>query len=291
MPQRTNSFQRVVALAHAGLGDGWRVTESKMLVDITTGELREVDVVAESTVGEYRVILALECRDHDRAATVGWVEEMHSKHQDLPTDKLILWSRSGFSKSALAKARARNIQALSPDDAAHFDWAELARHLTDGLVKYVGVEFDDFIDVVASDGTKHRHPARADLTLGEPGDMDGILVGMLVEALHALPELRTVILDHATEGPGEFYAEYSPPKPWTIWDGAQPLGTLMRLGIALRTRAEVSPLETRSMLYAGAAHTVATAKLTTGQLEMYAKEQPGLAPAVVTSYVATRQRQ
>jgi hypothetical protein len=38
-----------------------------------------------------------------RKADVTWVEEMTHKHNDLPTDVLILYSRSGFTKAAVDK--------------------------------------------------------------------------------------------------------------------------------------------------------------------------------------------
>jgi hypothetical protein len=62
----------------------------------------------EGAVGGVPTIICIECRAFMRKADVTWVEEMTSKHNNLPTDVLILYSRSGFTKSAVEKAKFYN---------------------------------------------------------------------------------------------------------------------------------------------------------------------------------------
>jgi hypothetical protein len=53
MPQRTNAFQKLVAIIHKNLmNDGWEVNESEFLIDKITGEKREVDIVAKKSIWE-----------------------------------------------------------------------------------------------------------------------------------------------------------------------------------------------------------------------------------------------
>jgi hypothetical protein len=89
------------------------VTESRMLVHRSTGREAEVDVCIEGTVGGERVIVSVECTDRARRADVGWIDAMHGKHDSLPTNQLVLASRSGFTKEALIKANARGILTVS----------------------------------------------------------------------------------------------------------------------------------------------------------------------------------
>jgi hypothetical protein len=89
-----------------------------MLVDRVTSEEREVDVCIEHEVAGHRVLVCVECRDHARVADVTWVEQMRSKHADLPTSHLALVSRAGFSKAARSKARGYGIELLTPEEAA-----------------------------------------------------------------------------------------------------------------------------------------------------------------------------
>ena len=130
MPKRTNPFQQLAAIIHSRLGNGWNITESLFLTDSITGEMREVDVVAKATVGAYDIYISVECRDHKRPADVTWIESMAKKHESLSTSKLVLWSRSGFTKAAIAKATALKIDTVSQANAASTDWATLARTLS-----------------------------------------------------------------------------------------------------------------------------------------------------------------
>lgn len=90
------------------IADGATVTESVELLDRVTGEPREVDICIEGTVGGAPTIVCIECRAATRKADVTWVEAMTGKHNDLPTNVLILYSRSGFTQAAVDKAKFYN---------------------------------------------------------------------------------------------------------------------------------------------------------------------------------------
>jgi hypothetical protein len=97
-------ISNLVYLANRHPAAGSTVTESKLLVD-SGGDEREVDVCIESNVGGIPLTICIECREGGRPATVEWVERMKGKHDDLPTDVLILYSSSGFTKGAIEKAK------------------------------------------------------------------------------------------------------------------------------------------------------------------------------------------
>lgn len=85
-----------------------------MLIDLTTGTKREVDICIEGTLGGHKVIIGIECRDYKkRRADVTWVEEMKSKHERLPTNALVLVSRSGFTAEAAKVAKSYGIEMLA----------------------------------------------------------------------------------------------------------------------------------------------------------------------------------
>jgi hypothetical protein len=117
MPKRSTEFQRLVYLVKKHSAAGSTVTESKFLAD-SQGKNREVDICIESTVDGIPVTIGIECNERQRKASVQWVEEMKGKHDDLPTDVLILYSRSGFTKGAKEKAETyrKHIVALASLD-------------------------------------------------------------------------------------------------------------------------------------------------------------------------------
>lgn len=116
MPKRSNDFQRLIYLVRLNLSEGSKVTESKMMRDRLTKRFREVDVVIEGKVGSQRVIVAVECRDHQRVADVTWVDMMKAKHDRLDTHALLLGSRSGFTPEARDVASKYGIELFTLED-------------------------------------------------------------------------------------------------------------------------------------------------------------------------------
>jgi hypothetical protein len=113
MPRRSNVFQKIVFLIKKHVAAGATVTESKFLQDRITGARREVDICVESKIADHDVVVSIECVDRKRRANVKWVEEMKAKHERLPTNALVLISRSGFTKEAFEVARTYGIETLT----------------------------------------------------------------------------------------------------------------------------------------------------------------------------------
>jgi hypothetical protein len=150
---------------------------------VRTGENREVDLVAEAAVGGYQIVISIEVTDRKRPADVTWVEGMAQKHEDLPTSKLVLWSTSGFSASALAKARALGLETVSPGDAVHAPWASLAREFIGGSVKFVRPQFDPVMDVQLDNGQLVRWPADPAMVLRQCGGKTQAAVGTILNQI------------------------------------------------------------------------------------------------------------
>lgn len=139
MPARTNAFQTLVYFLQMNLADGSRVTESAILNDRVTGAGREVDVLISGSVGGHEVHICLECRDHRRRQSVGWIEEMQNKHSRLPTNALILVSSSGFTTEARRVAASYGIDLLVPGESDEQVASAVADRLSSLWFKQVGV--------------------------------------------------------------------------------------------------------------------------------------------------------
>ncbi len=117
VPKRTTPFQMVVAAVRKHLArPGVVVTESKMLRD-ARGIDREVDVVVEGDFDGDRVVTSMEVIEHARPASITWVEQQIAKHRYLPTTRLVLVSKSGFSGRALTTVAAEGgwVEAVRPE--------------------------------------------------------------------------------------------------------------------------------------------------------------------------------
>jgi hypothetical protein len=118
MPKRSNSFQRLIAAIEGQLAPlGAVVTESKLIKEKSSDTEREVDVAIESHVGQHRVLVAVECRDRSRPANLEWIDGLIGKYRDLPVEKVVAVSRSGFTKTAIKKAKEVNISTVTLEAA------------------------------------------------------------------------------------------------------------------------------------------------------------------------------
>ena len=113
-----------MASIHQQLASPCRVAESEMFHDPSSGQTREVDLVIRSTLAGYEIVISVECTDRKRPVSVEWVEQMCCKHRDLPTQKLVLISKSGYTPAAHAKALALGAEPLSLEIARQVDWAK-----------------------------------------------------------------------------------------------------------------------------------------------------------------------
>jgi hypothetical protein len=118
MPKRSTPFQSIVRLVRQHFAQpGVTVTESKMLLDADLGIEREVDIVIEGEFEGEPMVVSVEVIEHSRPASLPWIDEMLGKHRNLPTNRLLLVSKSGFTRNALARVEreAGRVQALIPE--------------------------------------------------------------------------------------------------------------------------------------------------------------------------------
>jgi hypothetical protein len=129
LPKRTNQFQQLIYAIHLQIGGVATVTESKFIHDRVTGDEREVDIVIETEAFPYHFTIGIECIGRGRRATVEWIEQMSAKHQNL-TDKLVLVSKTGFTRDAIRKAKTLGIETLTLNKAETVDWTKVVGRLT-----------------------------------------------------------------------------------------------------------------------------------------------------------------
>ena len=165
MPQRTNPFQTLVTMIERALAPvGAKVQESEDLIDGTTGEPREVNVTIRFKIGEHEVILGVECTAGARPADVQWVEQLVQKHSSLPTNKLILVSKSGFTRTAERKSRALGAEPYSLVDAETADWPAVIKKLASIEIRSILLPFPKAVTVIL-DATEQHLVDGNDLTL------------------------------------------------------------------------------------------------------------------------------
>lgn len=89
--------------------DSWNVQSPGFLIDQTTGAEREIDVLITRDVAGVMRKIGIECRDRSRVQGIDWIEEFVTKKNDVNLDIYILASTSGFSETAIKKAKHHGI--------------------------------------------------------------------------------------------------------------------------------------------------------------------------------------
>jgi hypothetical protein len=127
MSRRSNAFQKLIAHIHEEIESiGGRVTESKSLLEENIDEpvSREVDVLIERKSKNGTQRIAVECRDRASPDDIQWIDSLIGKYRNLPVHRVIAVSASGFSKNAVRKAFANNIELRSLPDALATHWPD-----------------------------------------------------------------------------------------------------------------------------------------------------------------------
>lgn len=171
MPPRTTLFQEVVSVIYEHLAEGATKDESAMLTNSVTGKKREVDVVLRTRTAGVEFVIGIEATGLSEArrqaslqreaslqpgpVDVGWVEEMIGKHKNLPTDKVVLVSETGFTQQARDLALAeKNMIPIWPEMLGNGDPAF-------GVLKAVRALWPKQLDIT---------PWRARIGVERPGE-------------------------------------------------------------------------------------------------------------------------
>jgi hypothetical protein len=137
-PTRAEKFERLVERIIQLLeDDGATVTWDDHVVDPdNTTRLRQVDI----TIRRNGFVTLVECRLHNVAQDVTWIEELIGRRLSLRADSIIAVSASGFTEGAKKKAEAhgiilRDISSLTEEEVRA--WGKTA------LVATTSFEFED----------------------------------------------------------------------------------------------------------------------------------------------------
>lgn len=123
MPKRTNTFQKLITQIYSQMATSdERVTESALVREPTGETEREIDILLEKKIFGIDIRIAVECRGRSHKDDIQWIDGLIGKYRNLPIDKVVAVSKSGFSKGAEEKAQANGIDTLTLLQALETDW-------------------------------------------------------------------------------------------------------------------------------------------------------------------------
>lgn len=87
---------------------------------------RQIDILVKRTVGQYPIVIVMECKDYKRAVDVKEVEAFATKLKDVKAHKGALVSGKGFSQAALETAKRHGIDMFRFVDTQSTNWKAYA---------------------------------------------------------------------------------------------------------------------------------------------------------------------
>lgn len=176
MSKQTNAFQKLIHHIHSITENtNAKVTESAFLMEKNIAEpiAREIDILIEKEINGKIAKIAIECRDRFEKDDITWVDSLVGKYKNLDVHKIIAVSNSGFSRSAILKAKANGIELKTIDETLQINFGEEFHKL--GLI-YISHIFE-----LKSVAISFNPPSKKKPTLTTLVYNDGCLAGNIEE--------------------------------------------------------------------------------------------------------------
>ena len=117
MSRKGREFELLIGkLEGIVLPEGAKITSPGFIKDRITGQLREVDILIEHNVGTSNIKIVIECRDRTSIQDTQWIEQIHTKLNDINIHKAIVVSSSRFTQPAIEKAKFYNIETRTYEE-------------------------------------------------------------------------------------------------------------------------------------------------------------------------------
>jgi hypothetical protein len=104
------------------LAPGSEVTHDVRLAGVDSGAMRQIDVLVRHHVGQYEILIVVDCKDYAQPVDVKGVEEFSGLLRDVRAHQGSIVCPKGFTRSARKLAKHLNIALYSPVDTGDHKW-------------------------------------------------------------------------------------------------------------------------------------------------------------------------
>ena len=115
-------LEMLVAEIQRQLSPGAKVTHNAKLSGQDSETMRQIDVLVEQSVGQFHMVIVIDCKDYGIPVDVNGVGEFLALVKDVQAHQGSMVSAKGFTTSAKKMARRNNIALYSPVDTAPHKW-------------------------------------------------------------------------------------------------------------------------------------------------------------------------
>ncbi len=115
-------LEKLVAKIQAELAPTAEILHNQRLPGRLSGRSRQIDVLVKDRVGQYEILIVIDCKDYKKRADVKSVEEFQGLVEDVGAQKGVLVCPSGFSAAAKTRASGLQMDLYSPVDTDPHKW-------------------------------------------------------------------------------------------------------------------------------------------------------------------------
>lgn len=115
-------FELIVKAIQEQLSPFATVTHNEKIQGYDTGIDRQVDVVVRQKIGQFDILIAIECKDYNHPLDVKDIEAILGELKDIRANKGVIVSAKGFSSNALNLARLNSIDTYRLVDTQSTNW-------------------------------------------------------------------------------------------------------------------------------------------------------------------------
>jgi len=140
---RWRRFEKLVAQVQQELAPNAVVTHDDKIRGHNSGQLRQVDITVKQRVGQYDILIAIDCKDYKRAVNLNEVEKFIGLITDIKANKGVMVAANGFSNTAKSVGEKAGLDLYRLIDTDTHDWQTYASIPV--LCDFRGIEKHQFI--------------------------------------------------------------------------------------------------------------------------------------------------
>lgn len=118
-------FEELVAELQRELAPNATVVRNDHIVGKISRTKRQIDVTVRAKVGNYEVLIILDCKAHKRSVDVKAVESFVGLAEDVGANKAVLVTTKGYSQAAINLATQKGIELYTLIDTKDHEWGTI----------------------------------------------------------------------------------------------------------------------------------------------------------------------
>ncbi len=115
-------FETLVAKLQQGFSPNAKVTLNDKIAGRRSGVKRQIDISVRQTIGQFEILIVIDCKDYSKAVDVKDVEEFLGLVEDVGANKGALVTAGAFTKAAKTRAQDAGVNVYRLVDAEDHDW-------------------------------------------------------------------------------------------------------------------------------------------------------------------------